>query len=676
MTRLAVKGLAWLAASLILAGGAAAQPGGEADDVVVVTGTRSGEAANATILPVTRIDAETRLQTSAHHPSELLARVPGVRLHRGNGAEHLTAIRSPVLTGGAGAGAFLFLEDGIPLRAAGFANVNGLFEALTGSSGGVEVVRGPGSALQGSNGLHGVVNFLTPSPAETADGFEAELGSFGRRRGRMVIARPGDTVSALFSVAGQHEDGWRDAAGLDRVEALVRIDGETPRFDWRATAALVNLQQETAGFVRGPDAYRDLDLARSNDDPEAFRDAQALRLALTLNGQADARTHWQVTPYARANEMDFLMHFVPSEALEESGHSSVGVLGSITRQTGWGEWVLGADVEASTGTLRETQSRPTIFSFIQGEHYDYAVDSALAALYGQGQWSLSDALRLQAGLRLERIRYDYDNRLADDIVGRYQRVADRGDAYDLVLPHLGISWQIDPSSHLVTRLARGARAPQTAELYRLQPGQVTDGIEPETLDSFEVGYRRAGVRLDWSLTAFAMQKRNVFFRDADGFNVTGGKTRHHGLELALEWQASTTVTLDLAGSWARHLYDFDQPVTTASETIRAGAEIDTAPQWLWNARARWQPTARFSGELEWSHMGRYFTDAGNLHTYGGHDLVHLRARYQWREDVEVFASVRNLLDTRYAERADFAFGSDRYFPGEERGVNIGVRVGF
>ncbi|WP_323761096.1 TonB-dependent receptor [Maricaulis sp.] len=654
----------------------AAQPGREPGEVIVVTGTRSGEAADSTILPVTYIDAGTLNETAAQHPSELLARIPGVRLNRGNGAEHLTAIRSPVLTGGAGAGSFLYLEDGIPLRAAGFANVNGLFEALNGLSGGIEVVRGPGSALQGSNGLHGVVNFLTPDPAHAASSFEAEIGAFGRRRGRLTIARPDDAMSALFAVAGQHEDGWRAEAGLDRIEALVRVDGEGSHFDWRATAALVTLQQETAGYIRGRDAYRDPGLARGNADPEAFRDAQALRLALSLSGQAGARTRWQLTPYLRANEMDFLMHFLPSEALEESGHASAGVQASMTRQTGWGEWVLGADVEATTGTLRETQSRPTLFSFVQGEHYDYTVDSTLTALYGQGDWDASDALRLQAGLRLERVQYEYDNRLADIAIGRYLRVADRSDAYDLVLPHIGASWQVAASSHVVARLARGARAPQTAELYRLQPGQVIDGIEPETLDSFEIGYRRGSARLDWSVTAFAMQKRNVFFRDSDGFNVTGGKTRHHGVELALDWRASSTLTLNLAGSWARHLYDFDQPVTTASETIRAGAEIDTAPEWLWNARAQWQPTARFSGELEWSHMGRYFTDAGNLHTYDGHDLFHVRARYQWREDLEVFAAIRNLLDTRYAERADYAFGSDRYFPGEGRGLSVGVRAGF
>ena len=58
------------------------------------------------------------------HPAERLNSIAGVNIHRGSGQEHLTAIRSPVLTGGAGAGSFLYTLDGVPLRAAGFANVN------------------------------------------------------------------------------------------------------------------------------------------------------------------------------------------------------------------------------------------------------------------------------------------------------------------------------------------------------------------------------------------------------------------------------------------------------------------------------------------------------------------------------------------------------------------------
>ncbi len=58
------------------------------------------------------------------HISELLNRIPGVVISRGNGQEHLTAIRSAVLTGAGSCGTFYFAEDGIPLRAPGFCNVN------------------------------------------------------------------------------------------------------------------------------------------------------------------------------------------------------------------------------------------------------------------------------------------------------------------------------------------------------------------------------------------------------------------------------------------------------------------------------------------------------------------------------------------------------------------------
>ena len=92
------------------------------------------------------------------HIHELMTRVAGVWLGRNSGQEHLTAIRSPVLTGPGSCGDFLFLEDGIAIRPAGFCNVNQMFEMQTEWASSVEVIRGPGSALYGSNAIHGIVN--------------------------------------------------------------------------------------------------------------------------------------------------------------------------------------------------------------------------------------------------------------------------------------------------------------------------------------------------------------------------------------------------------------------------------------------------------------------------------------------------------------------------------------
>ena len=64
---------------------------------------------------VSRVTRQQIERSAAHHPAELLNALPGVWVSRGNGQEHLTAIRSPVLTGPGACGAFLMLENGIPI---------------------------------------------------------------------------------------------------------------------------------------------------------------------------------------------------------------------------------------------------------------------------------------------------------------------------------------------------------------------------------------------------------------------------------------------------------------------------------------------------------------------------------------------------------------------------------
>ena len=45
---------------------------------------------------------------------------------------------------------------------------------------------------------------------------------------------------------------------------------------------------------------------------------------------------------------------------------------------------------------------------------------------------------------------------------------------------------------------------------------------------------------------------------------------------------------------------------------------------------------------------------------------------RWR-DMTVAIKLRNALDRPYAERADFAFGNYRYFPGQPRSLYVGLR---
>ena len=110
---------------------------------------------------ISSINEDELVQLDAQHPKQIFRRSPGVWISRGSGQEHLTAIRSPVLTGPGACGSFLLLEDGIPIRPTGFCNVNGLFETFFEIASGVETITGPASARYGANAMHGVINILS-----------------------------------------------------------------------------------------------------------------------------------------------------------------------------------------------------------------------------------------------------------------------------------------------------------------------------------------------------------------------------------------------------------------------------------------------------------------------------------------------------------------------------------
>ena len=69
-------------------------------------------------------------------------------------------------------------------------------------------------------------------------------------------------------------------------------------------------------------------------------------------------------------------------------------------------------------------------------------------------------------------------------------------------------------------------------------------------------------------------------------------------------------------------------------------------------------------------------DAANINEYDGHQVLNLRARYQVTDNLEITGRIMNLGNVEFAERADFAFGSFRYFPGEPRTAYIGTSVSF
>jgi outer membrane receptor protein involved in Fe transport len=614
---------------------------------------------------------------SAEHPAEVLNTLPGVNIQMNSGQEHLLAIRSPVLNAGAGQGSFLILENGVPTRSPAFGNVNMLLEPHHEVAEAIEVVRGPGSAAYGSNAVHGLVNVILGQPvSERGVELRGSVSSLNRYKAD-IIGRD-DRFQGALSILD--ETGWRDDTGTVQIKASGLAEAEFGDWGVTAWASASKLEQETAGFIEGDKVYRDRDVARSNPNPEAYRNADSLRAAVRLERDVfDGEL--SLTPFVRWQEMEFSQHFLPNGGVETNGHTGAGIMATYTQElSDTVTFTLGGDVDFARGFLTEVQPEPFGFfpgdsRFPQGLHYDYSVETQMGALWGELDWALSEDVRVVAGLRGEAHAYDYDTDAPVGINGRFNVVADRSDDFSFVTPKLGVIWDASDSIALYANYARGARAPQASDLYRLQSQQVAGEVKVETLDSFEIGARGQALdgRLLFDIAAYALDKDNFYFRDSDRLNVPNGSTEHFGIEAQGVFDLTDTLRMQGNVSWSDQTYTFTRVTGSASETITSGNQIDTAPEWLGDLALIWEATDDLELALSAEYVGEYFTNPANTRTYPGHTLTNLRATYFINDTFELFGIVRNVFDLEYADRADFAFGSERFFPGEPLNLTIGIR---
>ncbi len=677
--------------SLLLAAALAALMGNaaRADDSVdigqvVVTDTRTPVPLRRLPDNTVRLDDTSLKLIQETHPAQLFSVVPGAWVTAGGGQESLMGLRSPLFTGQGACGAFLLLEDGIPIQPAGFCNVNALFELNTEQAQAVEVIRGPGSVLYGGNALHGIVDVLT-QPADHApmDSAALQAGSHDYLRLETSLGSWDGADGFRVAANAAHDGGFRADSGFDQQKLDLRFDHADGALTRETLFAATNLDQDTAGYIYGQDVYKDEGLRDSNPTPGAYRRAQSFLLAQRWQLDLAEERELDFTPYARRNTQAFVQHFIPGEPVEHDADNSVGWQLALRTQPGADTAIIyGLDGEYAHGAIIEFQPLPFSDTRPQGYHYDYTADSRTLAGYVHLTQQFGPDWILSGGLRLEGVRYSYVNYLpAGDTQDDgtpcpapgclFSRPADRRDQFTNLMPKFGLSWLATPEQTAYANVGRGARAPQAAELYSLQQQQTETDLSSETLDNYELGWRGVAGALHWDADVYYMLKDHVIFRDSNGFNVSDGRTRHKGLELALSYGFSDRLTLYLDGSYAVHSYAFSAALAQGN-SVSYGNDVKYAPRTLGGARLRWQPLPATQLEFQYLHVGGYWLDEANQHRYGGHDLVNLSARQGLGTGYTLTLRVLNAADTAYAERADYSFGNYRYFPGDGREFFIGL----
>ncbi len=658
---------------------------------LIVTASREIEERDAVPATVGVIGRETIDATRPHHPAELVRQVPGALVVDLGGEGNVMALRQPITY----KPMYAFLEDGVPTRSTGFFNHNALYEVNVPNADRVEVLKGPATALYGSDAIGGVVNVMTraPSARPSAELF-VEGGRFGYARSLLSASTTTGNDGFRADLNITRYAGYRDGTKQERESGTFRWDHLLSGRS-RVKSVLSYAHIDSPG-----DGGSEVSRADYEDDPQAnytpiaFRAVRAVRWS-TAWEKLGERSGVQLTGYARYNSLDLLpaWQLTYDPEVWATSNYSLGLLAQGRRNLTTLNTTLigGVDVDYSPGQYQSdsisfTQTGGIYRSYAKaGRLYDYDVTFIGVSPYLQAEVVPVPGVHVSGGLRYDRLGYDYENSLSTLQTGPHRRPGSTTRWFDAVSPKLGVTWQVTPAVNVFGSFRRSFRAPSQDQLFRQGSAVNTVDLDPVKAKSFELGLRlRPFAPVAVEVSAYRMDIEDdilTFFNTTTFTRETSnaGHTRHQGIEVGLNAGLTSRIQLEAAWSYAKHTYE-DWVTSTSNDY--SGNEIESAPRHLGNARLTVRPFGQVArATVEWQHLGGYYTDPANAHRYEGYDLLNLYATLPVVTGVEVIGRVNNLADARNAVTASFnpflpAGLQARFRPGLPRTFFLGAQYRF
>jgi len=653
---------------------------------IAVSATRERQNKADIAASIGSVNKETIADVNPSHPAQIMGRIPGVLVSITGGEGHMTSIRQPLDTNPV----YLFLENGVPTRSTGFFNHNGLYEINIPQADGIEVIKGPGTALYGSDAIGGVIDVASgAAPQAMQVGSTLEGGSFGWKRGLFTVGGTRGKNGVRLDLNLTDSEGWRDDTKYSRQSATARWDRRIgSRSLLKTVASYSNIDQGPAGAsaVSEADYKTNPEL---NYTPISFRKVGSYRVSSAYERYSE-NTLLSITPFFRFSSMDILPNWSLSydPAIWETQNYSVGtqLKYRVDFEKMQSRLIIGADLDYSPGSHREfkvnaVREGKIYTSYTNGDDfYDYDVTYQQASPFAHFELTPATNVRVTAGLRLDFMGYDYANNMSVETTGSHRRPASDTRAYAHASPKLGLTYQATDYLNMFASYRHAFRVPSEGQLFRQGSSINSIDLTPVKVDNIEVGLRGQlikGVRYD--VTGYTMVKNDdiVSFVYTDGTqgSVNTGKTSHRGLELGLDVSPMERLTVSTAYTYAVHRFEEWE---TKLGTDFSGNEMDVAPRVILNAEIAYQiPVLEGAAvAVEWNKVGSYWMDPNNTSKYDGHDVFNLRASLKFLDNLTLLGRVGNLTDALFAERATYnAFRGDEFAPGSPRTVNISLRYG-
>ncbi|MCR8924207.1 TonB-dependent receptor [Dasania sp. GY-MA-18] len=483
----------------------------------------------------------------------------------------------------------------------------------------IEIISGPAAAIWGANAVNGVINIITRSAGNTAGGLisagagnmEANVAArYGNKLGEnadyRIYAKFLNRQPSERADGGDQEDGW------DSLQTGFRID-------WQSGADNLQLQGDAySGEIELP--------APGHRETAGANLLLHWRRELGVNEGVAVSAYYDYTSrdypgifaeHLRSYSIDFRYHFQPLPA-----HSV--------------QW--GMDYREAKDSINNTP----VLAFLPATK-----NLSWYSLFVQDEIKLSEKLLLTLDARVERNDYS-------------------GTEF---MPAARLAWYIDNKQLLWGAVSRAVRTPSRIDSDFYSPGLEPyliaggDGFESETAQVYELGYRQSLQAVNWSITAFYAEYddlRTVEPNSMGAFTLANGLTGvSQGIETWGSWRLSDSWQLNAGLLIQQQRFN----LKSSSADLNNGESEGNDPSHQWKLRSQWDIaddkqldiTVRRVGALPQPEVPAYVA-------------VDARIAWQWRRDIELALTGRNLFDGQHPE-----FGTSPLRTEVERSVYLSIR---
>ncbi len=549
---------------------------------------------------------------------EALALIPGVEL-----SMESTGAKQVIFRGIKEKGKIKLLVDGVPINNTYRGSMYHYLDFPAELIDRIEVIRGPGSVLYGSNAINAVINIITRSGSDLAgSGGFISTASYGEQKGGVLYTHLEDRLKFSVDAYAQNSNKQIDA-GPDRSQTYEGKSYET-------------LRDYSAGVAFEAENWKLLARTKNSTQGTAFGIANYLEQDTHRPG-IENTTHFAELSYkTTAASLD--LHF-------KVGHKQYDqyVDSTYSPNTAQGDWVYGLDyreagdyIDISATTA--VSGNHTLSYGIYADHtaaqltdlFTYTeaapgtpiipsdsiirpdVSRTITAAYIQSSYALNERLDILAGIRGDHF-------------------SDFGDS---VSPRLAAVYALDEQTNIKMMYSRAFRAPSWIELYGSATGFSVgdDSLTAETADTAEIGIvTKKDIENLFRLNFFYTNVNEIIYRENTTYTQQGTSHLYGGeLEYKKRLGLATTMTFNLS-----HTDGVDRKDEAITDIANQTANLRFGHKFQ---------NRLISGTYATYVSPRKRADGDSRDDLEGYATLNQTLSYRYQNGLFISLSVKNLLD--------------------------------